>query len=75
LQGETAKPDEAFADLAIATARRVRVKPWLESCALLVPPGDYALSGFMIKVAKSVCWVISPAHASITHPATLICIS
>lgn len=34
-----AKPDEASADLTIATARRVRVKPWFESYALLVPSG------------------------------------
>lgn len=47
------RSDDAPADLTIATVRRVRVRPWFENYALLVPPGDYALSGFTIKVAQS----------------------
>lgn len=60
------KPDDAPADIKIGTANRVSVSPKFESYALLVPPGEYVLSNFKIKVAESSLnvdyWVASRSH-------------
>ena len=60
------KPDDAPADLTIGTMSLLAVSPKFESYALLVPPGEYALSEFKIKTAQSVAdvgyWVASRSH-------------
>lgn len=62
----SAKPDDAPADLAIGTTSLLAVSPKFESYALLVPPGEYALSNFKIKIAQSVSnvgyWVANRSH-------------
>lgn len=60
------KPDDAPADLTIGTTSQLAVSPKFESYALLVPAGEYALSNFKIKTAKSVSnvgyWIASRSH-------------
>lgn len=60
------RPDDAPAELTIGTTSRLAVSPKFESYALLVPPGEYALSNFKIKVAQSVSnigyWVAGRSH-------------
>lgn len=50
----SAKADDAPADLTIGTTSLLSVSPKFESYALLVSPGEYALSSFKIKAAESV---------------------
>jgi hypothetical protein len=49
-----AKSNDAKADILIGSTSQLTASQKFESYALLVPPGEYALSGFKIKVAKSV---------------------
>lgn len=60
------RPDDAPAEIMVTTSRRLAVSPDFQSYALLVPPGEYALSNYKIKVAKSVSdvgyWVASRSH-------------
>jgi len=46
--------DDAAADISVEENNRLFVKPEFISYAILVEPGEYALSGFKIKVARSV---------------------
>ena len=50
----TSRPDEAKPDVVVGTSSLLTVEPKFVSFALLVPPGEYALSNFKIKVASSV---------------------
>ena len=50
----TVRPDDAKQDLVIGTTSLLAVEQKFVSYALLVPPGEYALSNFKIKVASSV---------------------
>lgn len=60
------RPDDAFADITIGTTSLLAANPKFESYALLVPPGEYILSSFKIKVANSASnvgyWVASRSH-------------
>lgn len=60
------KPDDAPADIKVGTQSLLSVSPKFESYALLVPPGEYVLSGFKIKIAKSISdvgyWVAGRSH-------------
>ncbi|HJW25237.1 MAG TPA: hypothetical protein VJ576_10095 [Rhodocyclaceae bacterium] len=60
------KPDDAPTDLTIGTTSLLSVSQKFESYALLVPPGEYALSNFKIKVAQSASnvgyWVAGRSH-------------
>lgn len=47
------RPDEAPAEVVIGTTSLLAPSPRFESYALLVQPGEYALSNFRIKVARS----------------------
>lgn len=62
----SARADDAPADITIGTTSLLAVSPKFESYALLVAPGEYALSSFKIKTAKSVSdvgyWVASRSH-------------
>jgi hypothetical protein len=48
------RSDEHAADLTVEGPFRVTVRPEFLNYALLVEPGEYALSGFNIKVARSI---------------------
>jgi hypothetical protein len=54
------------ADITIGTTSRLMVKPNFESYAVLIPPGEYVLSNFKIKVATSVSkidyWIANRTH-------------
>ncbi|WP_157008427.1 hypothetical protein [Xenophilus azovorans] len=60
------KPDEAPSDLTIGTTSHLAASQKFESYALLIPPGEYALSNFKIKLARSVSsidyWVANRSH-------------
>lgn len=60
------RPDDGSADITIGTTSLLAASSKFESYALLVPPGEYVLSGFKIKVARSVSdvgyWVASRSH-------------
>lgn len=60
------KPDEAPSDLTIGTTSHLAASQKFESYALLIPPGEYALSNFKIKLARSVSsidyWVATRSH-------------
>jgi hypothetical protein len=60
------KLDDSPADLTIGTTSLIAVSKKFESYALLVPAGEYALSNFKIKTAKSVSnvgyWIASRSH-------------
>lgn len=62
----TEKPDDAPSDIAVGTKSLLSVSPKFESYALLVPPGEYVLSGFKIKTAESISkvgyWVAGRSH-------------
>lgn len=62
----SARPDAAAADVTIGTTSLLAVSQKFESYALLVPPGEYALSSFKIKVAESASnvgyWVAGRSH-------------
>lgn len=49
----TKKSDELQSDITVATTSILNVSPKFQSYALLVPPGEYGLSNFTIKVASS----------------------
>ena len=48
------RKDDIAADISIEESNRVFVHPTFLSYAILVDPGEYALSGFKIKVARAV---------------------
>jgi hypothetical protein len=48
------RPDDEKQDLVVGTTSMLAVEPKFVSYALLVTPGEYALSSFKIKVASSV---------------------
>lgn len=48
------RSNDANADLVIGTTSQLAANPKFVSIALLLPPGEYALSNFKIKVASSV---------------------
>ncbi|MCY1536312.1 hypothetical protein D9M68_717660 [compost metagenome] len=50
----SSRANEAPADLTISTSRSLINNPRFQSYALLVQPGEYALTGSTIKVAQSV---------------------
>jgi hypothetical protein len=62
----SAKPDDAPADVTIGTTSIIAVSPKFESYALLLSAGEYALSNFKIKTAKSASnvgyWIASRSH-------------
>lgn len=62
----SAKPDDAPADVTIGTTSIIAVSPKFESYALLLPAGEYVLSNFKIKTAKSASnvgyWIASRSH-------------
>lgn len=49
----SSKSDQNRPDILLDDAPRLMTKPEFDNYALLVDPGEYGLSGFMIKVAKS----------------------
>jgi len=52
-----ARPIDDSADITVGTTSLLAVSPKFESYALVVPPGEYVLSNFKIKIAQSVSTV------------------